>query len=148
MALNRITVGLDDRQYEVVQRLASVRRVSMAAVVVEAVGLVLPQLQRVVRILEAAERAPDEARAEVRASLQAAESTIFPALLESLRQTEMQLDEAGLDWSDLAGAVEPRRAALRPGGARKRPLTPVPVTRGVGYPGKGKKAGKPGGQSA
>lgn len=139
----RITITMDPRVYEVVNRLASANGRSMSAVVTDFLDLVQPQMERMVVLLEAARRAPEEAAAGIKTSLAKAERALRPALLESLRQTELQLDAAGLDWQDIEPGTARRRAAGTPGGgavrrpgqavARKR-SPPVPVTRGVGTP--------------
>lgn len=146
MATNkpRITITLDRDAYKVVNRLAAATHKSMSAVVTDFLGLAMPQMERAVRILEAAAQAPEKARDDVRRSLGRAEAAFIPALLESLKQTELELGELGLDWTDLADSPAARRGgapeATRRGAKRGSP--PVPVTRGVGAPKTGRTAKK------
>ena len=143
----RITITLEPGVYDVVNRLAAASDKSMSAVVAEFLDLAHPQMSRAVRILEAAAKAPDQARADVLTALNKAEAALMPALVKGLRQAELDLEEVhGLSLEDLAELKEEAGA----GGARarrRRPAPaspPVPVTRGVGTPSKGKKANKRG----
>ena len=143
----RITITLEHGVYDVVNRLAAASGKSMSSVVTEFLDLAHPQMERAVRILEAAAKAPDEAKADVLSALKRAEAALLPALVKGLRQAELDLEEEhGLTLEELADMKE----AAGVGGARarrRRPAPaspPVPVTRGVGTPSKAKKAQKKG----
>ena len=69
----RITVSFSPETYTLIQRLASVQRVSMSRVVSELVETVAPSLERVAAVLEAALTVPREERANILAAAERAE---------------------------------------------------------------------------
>ena len=144
----RITITLEPSVYDVVNRLAAASGKSMSAVVAEFLDLAHPQMSRAVRILEAAAKAPDQARADVLTALNKAEAALLPALVKGLRQAELDLEaEHGLTLEELADMKEGGGRGRGAVATRRRPAPaspPVPVTRGVGTPSKAKKAQKKG----
>lgn len=131
----RINVTLPPEQYELVSRLAKMQRRSRSAVLLELLETVLPVLERVAVVGEAAQRAHAQAREGLRESVERAEATILPKLAEALEQADWLLEEQVRLVQDSAHRSTPQEA----GGARRGGVRgPRPVTRG---PGRG--AGRP-----
>lgn len=152
----RITLTLEPRTYEIVQRLAKANGQSMSRVITDFLHVAEGQMERAVALLEAAAGASDKAREGVRRTLQRAESALVPALLQALDQQQLDLqtasDESGFSTLELreelvrSRTAAGRRGAPVKGGGRKSP--PVPVTRGVGGPKGGSQKVKKGGKRA
>jgi hypothetical protein len=123
----RITITLEPHAYEVLKRLSAASDRPMSSAVTDFLAVALPAMERIVVVLEAAKRMPDQAREEMRESLGKAEAKLVPALLDLIDQADMFLERAGDDAESSGGrGAAERTAAL--GGVS----TPVPVTRGSG----------------
>jgi hypothetical protein len=125
----RITVTLEPRTYEVISRLSAVGGESMSQIVAQFVDLAVPSLERVVVILERAKSAPEKVRAGLAASIERAEADMLPAMLSSVGQFDMFLEDAVRSSASDASAQRVRRGRSAPARAAS---TPVPVTRGSG----------------
>jgi len=135
----RISVTMTPELYRVVERLAKASGQTMSRIVGDFLAVAEGPMSRAVRVLERAAEAEYQAKNEVRASLGNAERLMLPAILEGLKQLELELTAAGIGADELAEASVRGRSVATDGRAR-RGLPPVPVTRGVGTP---KTAGKP-----
>lgn len=132
----RVTVTLEPRAHEVLSRLSVAIGDSMSKIIAGFVDLAIPSLERLVVVLERAKTAPQEVRAGMAAALDRADAQLIPALLDSVGQADLWLDQ----MSELS--KETRGAAGAAGrGARRLGVlpTPGPVTRGSGRPEKAQK---------
>jgi hypothetical protein len=139
----RITVTLEPRTYEVIARLSAVGGESMSQIVAQFVDLAVPSLERVVVILERAKAAPEKVRAGLAASIERAEADMLPAMLSSVGQFDMFLEDAVRSSAAAASAQRMRRGRSAPPRASS---TPVPVTRGSGTGKTRKTVGRTGGR--
>jgi hypothetical protein len=129
----RITITLDSHVHETLSRLAAVSGNSMSQIVAGFCDMAVPSLERLVVVLEQARAAPQEVRAGLVASFERAERDLMPQLMGALDQADMFIGdiEAAARPQQAPGGPAPRGVAA-PAQARKRPSTPVAVTRGSG----------------
>jgi hypothetical protein len=130
----RVQVSLSTSQYELLKRLAKLQSRSMSAIVEELLEQVMPVLERVAVVLQAAVRAQDSMKEGLRAATDQAERETRPLLASALGQ----LDLLQMDFERAAIPAESASAASEPRGSR----TPVAVTRGSGFATDGGKARK------
>lgn len=81
----RVSVTLTESQFSVVSRLARVNKQSMSSIIGELVETSEPVLRRVADLCEFAEKAREEQRDVMKASLEEAAGEIEPLLLRALR---------------------------------------------------------------
>jgi hypothetical protein len=120
----RVQVTLTLPQHETLRRLAALQKRSMSSVISELFETVLPALERVAVVLQAAVRAQDSQRAGLLASAEQTERDLRPLVAQAMGQ----LDLLQMDFE--AAAPPPAKAsrASLAGSAR----TPGVVTRGSG----------------
>lgn len=151
----RTNVTLSPSLDLLVIRLAAMQRVSKSQVLRELLEAAEPALQRAVTLMEAASKATEGVRAGLRDSLTRAQDKAEAELAVHLHG----LDSITKDLVDQAQEVRGKRprashkqsappvataiAAATGGGALFGLSTPVPVTRGSGHPGEGKRKGLP-----
>lgn len=138
----RVNVTLRPEVYDLVSRLAKLQQRSRAAVLSELLHEVLPVLERVVVVGEAAKRAEVQAKEGLRESMEKAEAAILPHISAAMNQFDLLIDDAtshlqGHGSSPTKSARERSDRAIR--GAPGTPKSPRPVTRG---PGRGAKPTK------
>ena len=128
----RITVTFEEPQYRVLARLAALQGVSMSSIVVDLVETVVPVLDRVSNVLEAAKTASESVTKKLRKSAENAESVLSPIADQLLGQLDhMQSVAVG------GGAGRsPAPAPMSPKELKKRleRLGPHPTNRGVRIP--------------
>jgi hypothetical protein len=124
----RITISMEPHAYEVVRRLSAASGESMSRVVTQFLDVAVAPMERMVVVLEQAKAMPKETTEAVRASILRAEAKLLPKVMANIvEQNDLFLAEwAKPALAEGAGEAEPR---TRP---KKRPSTPVPVTRGSG----------------
>lgn len=132
----RINLTLTQEQYDLVSRLARINGKSRAAVLMEFFETVIPVLERVCVVAEAAERMQAQTKEGLLASLERAEATIAPLAAEAMGQLDLLIPTSvGAQAVPSAPAPLGRsRAAERSANAprsRKR-KAPVRVIRGPG----------------
>lgn len=117
----RVAVTLEPHRYDMLKRLASLQGVSMSHLLADLVETVAEPLERVVVVLEAAKRAPDQVKDGLRAAVLKSEAEVLPMATKALSQLDMFLAEA-------AAAVggDGRRSRAAPSSV----ADPRPVTRG------------------
>jgi len=125
----RITITLEPHAYEVVRRLSAANGHPMSAIVSGFLDVALPPMERMVVLLEQAAAMPHATREEIRASVLRAEARVLPEVASLARQVDFLVDE-----SVAAGSVAEVERRRRATGAKRRQPTPVPVTRGSGFP--------------
>jgi hypothetical protein len=118
---------LSPEQYELVSRLARVQKRSRSDVLRDLFETVMPVLDRVAVVSEAAMRADAQARDGLRESVEAAEAAIRPHVLASMAQFDIFAQSLG-EAAVAGGSAVPSARAERP---PKGLPTPVAVTTGV-----------------
>ena len=128
----RITLTLEPAVYEVLRRLSAASGDSMSAVVADFLDVAIPQMDRMVTILEQAKAIPQQTKDELRESLERGEARVLSALDDAtahslllMARMENATQAAG------AGGASPRTKRATAGGS-----TPVPLTGGSGRVGK------------
>ncbi len=106
----RITITLTEHHHQILSGLANLQKVSMSSIVVDLVDSATPVLERVLQLMTAAAKAPQEALEELSRSMQLAEMDVLAMQKAALSQLN----------SIVSGAGEGG------GGARALPL-PLPV---------------------
>jgi len=150
----RINVTLKPEHYDLISRLSRVQERSRADVLRELFETVLPVLERVVVVSEAAERAQVQAKEGLRESAERAEAAILPHVAEAMGQLDAFVEDAvGQLTRGGAGQVG-RRAATPdspapPGrrGVRPRAVTRGPVRGAGGGASRARKGRRKGGRS-
>ena len=162
----RITVTLEPHAHEVLSRLSAASGDPMSQIVAGFVDLAVPSLERLVVVLERARAAPQEVRAGLAAALERADRQLMPALVNGIDQADLFLADAlqatapppapgapapaaGVRWRcrgcDMVLELPKRPGACPACGRRawgqEAASTPVPVTRGSGRSGAGRKGG-------
>ncbi len=142
----RITITLDEQVYEVVRRLSAAGGDSMSRVITQFLDVAVAPMERMVVVLEQAQRMPSETTEAVRASILRAEAKLLPKVMAAVVEQE---DLFLAEWrAEASGgrAAEPRgRPMPRPTKkGQKGLLTPVHVTRGAGRKKAGGKVGQRG----
>lgn len=122
----RVNVTLKPEQYELVSRLAVLQKRSRADVLRDLFETVMPVLERVAVVSEAAVRASNQAKEGLRESVEAAEEAIRPHVLASLAQFDIFAQSLGGAAGE-GSAGSPARAERPP----ESVPTPVAVTTGV-----------------
>jgi len=138
----RVNVTLTQEQYELLSRLGKLQKRSMASVLAELLAEVVPVLERVVVVGEAAQRAQVQAKEGLRESVERAEAAILPHITAAMDQFDLLLDDVTKSTERQgAAAANPQRQAQLPvgRGAPGKRKSPRSVTRG---PGRGAKASK------
>ena len=137
----RVNVTLRPEQYELISRLSKVQGRSRSAVLVELFSIVMPVLERVVVVSEAAQRVQVQAREGLKQSVEASEALLLPHVASAMGQLDLLVENA----------IEAQRGSFHPFAStraererseprRERALRrqgPRPVIRG---PGRGAKA--------
>lgn len=133
----RINLTFRQEHYELISRLAKVQGTTRTKVLMEFIEQVLPVLERVVVVAEAASRAQEQAKEGLRSSLERAEAAVAPLATAAMGQLDWVLKDA----QTAAGAVvAPSHRAVgahgRSTAARRHAATsaPVPVIRGPAPP--------------
>lgn len=132
MATNkpRINVTLEPHRYHLFKRMAALQGVSMSALIGELLETVADPVERVCVILEAAQKAPGDLKAGLRAAVDRAESSLLPAAQAAVDQFDLFVSDATEEIkaaNERAAGAAQRRTAARAGGAAPDPR---PVTRG------------------
>jgi hypothetical protein len=122
----RVQITLTTPQHELLQRLAKLQKRSMSAVIAELFETVLPALERVAVVLQAAVRAQESQRQGLLESTQQAERDLRPHVAMALGQLDMLQMQF-----EAASAPSAESAVGRAAPARRNPR---PVTRGSGQP--------------
>jgi uncharacterized protein (DUF1778 family) len=123
----RITITLSQHQHDLLGAMANAQKVSMSSIVVELLDTAVPVLERVMDLINAAKRAPQEALDELKRSLDRAEHHVLGMQQEAIGQLDLLVKEAG-------GMGEAHRGSpVTAASKRRRPATPKPPTsnRGV-----------------
>lgn len=128
----RITITLTDHQHEILSGLAHLQKISMSSIVVDLVDTATPVLERVLQLMTAAAKAPQEALEELGRSMQLAEMDVLAMQKSALAQFDSLLDDAGEGGGGARALPLPLPASSRP---RKSP-EPPPTNRGVRIPSK------------
>jgi len=124
----RITLTLEPHAHEVLRRLSAAGGESMSAIVTGFLDMALPQLERLVVVMEQAKTMPEETKEAIRGSLVRAEAELLPSVMAVVDQADMFVAEAHATIKAAGrGATE-----KRPGRTLSGLSTPVPVTRGSG----------------
>jgi hypothetical protein len=148
----RITITLTPQLHAVLRQLSSLTGNSQSSIVGDLLETSLPVFERMCTVLDAAHRLKEE-------GLKAPEA-VKDSLARAQERLEQQLnlvldtvDDGAKPLLEVAESVNRRRAGAggtrRAGGsasARRAVTTPVPVTRGSGHPGEGKKSSVKGGK--
>jgi hypothetical protein len=137
----RVNVTLSPALFHLVSAMARGQRASKSQVLRELLEAAEPALQRVVALMDAAEKAKGAVKAEFGESLQRSQDVIESELARQLES----VDGITADLVSMAERIEGRRPARRAPEARGgagvgAESTPVPVTRGSGTPGRATKA--------
>ena len=152
----RITITLEPKQHELLQRLAAQRNVSMSSLVSELVEAVEPSMRRVSSLMDRASKAPEMVREGIVDAVERAEQLLTELAGPSLRQRDLfdralaearkrEAKEAGKHApaarQDAPGAVPGRGGGVQRASAGARSLgprrklgavsDPRPVTTGV-----------------
>jgi hypothetical protein len=147
----RVNVTLSPHQYDLLSRLAKSQSRSRSALLLELLETVVPVLERVVVITEAAQRVQVQAKEGLRASAERAEAAILPHVAEAMGQFDLLVDDALKRIGNTPGQSGRSRSpgAVRAGSAPPRlpSASPRPVTRGPGRGAKGPGKRSPGGRS-
>lgn len=146
----RVHVTLPPSLHDLVGKMARAQRVSRSQVLRELLEAAEPALQRVVALMEAAERAKGAVREEFGDSLLRSQELIEAQLAQQLASVEGVTGDLVTMAERIEGRRPPRRPASRGEAAGAgASTTPVPVTRGSGTPMEGgRKARKEGGQAS
>ena len=128
----RITLTLEEPQYRVLSKLAELQGCSMSSIVVDLVQTVIPVLDRVSSVLQAAKTASESVTNELKKSAESAEAVFSPMAQQLLAELDSMASIAG-------GAGEVRSASLAspaPISSKKRAALagPHPTNRGVRIP--------------
>jgi hypothetical protein len=138
----RVNVTLKPEHFDVVSRLAKLQRRSRASVLAELLTEVIPMLERVVVIGEAAKRAEVQAKEGMKESMERAEAAILPHVSAAMDQFDLLLADITSQQSGQGSSPanpQPARGGVGRGTLGKPRKSPRPVTRG---PGRGVKATK------
>lgn len=125
----RITITLSEKQHELLSGMAEIQECSMSSLVVELLETAEPVFERVLEMLQAAKRAPKEALAGLKQSLDFAEGHMTGLQVSALGQLDLLIDqvntkpESGARTDGARRAQAKKSAAQRPG--------PHPTNRGV-----------------
>lgn len=136
----RITITLEQEQYEVINRLATLQRGSMSRIVSELLAEVTPMLQQVCNTMEIAVRANADMKARIFKSCEEAEADMRP-LVEAFNN-QFDMFAAGIEKAVDAGAASGDTAPL-PSDAGPRPVI-TGATKPNGTPKPAKSASKRG----
>lgn len=120
----RITITLEPHAHEVLSRLSSASRQSMASIVTEILDTAIPSLERVVVVLERAATATEEVRAGVAAAVERAERELMPELLAAAGQSDLFLADLAKQAAG-GGAAQDAQASGKPRRPSPRRKTPV-----------------------
>lgn len=132
----RITLTLEPAVYEVLRRLSSASGDSMSAVVTSFLDVAVPQMDRMVTILEQAKAIPQQARDELLGSLERGEAKLLSALEDAAGHSLLMIERMqSATQADGVSVAQPRTRRPVAGGS-----TPVPLTGGSGRAGKPVKA--------
>lgn len=127
----RITITLDQPTYETLSRLSTVGGDSMSEIVTGFLAVCVPSMERMVVVMEQANRAPEQAKAGLAAAIAKVEESILPAMALQLDQGDMFLSEVVNAAVTASGRAATTKETVP---ARSPPSTPGPVTRGSGTP--------------
>lgn len=128
----RITLTLEPAVYEVLRRLSSASGDSMSAVVTSFLDVAVPQMDRMVTILEQAKAIPQQARDELLGSLERGEAKLLSALDDAQGHSLLMLERMeNATRATGTGGAQPRTRRATAGGS-----TPGPLTGGSGRVGK------------
>jgi hypothetical protein len=145
----RLTITLEPRTHQVLARLSRAGGDSMSSLITQFVDLAVPSMERLVVILEHAQRAPEEIKDGLRSALGRVEAETIPRVVEALGQGDLFIGDVALAVHTASSRTAPPVAAAEartPEGASRRGKTPGLVTRGSGAPTRGAKAGRKGGR--
>lgn len=112
----RITITLEPHSHEVLSRLSSASRQSMASIVTDILDTAIPSLERVVVVLERAATASQDVRDGVAAAIERAERDLMPSMLAAIDQSDMFLADLGHQ----AGGGAASRDAVAPRGRQRK----------------------------
>ena len=118
----RITLTLEPAVYEVLRRLSSASGDSMSAVVTSFLDVAVPQMDRMVTILEQAKAIPQQARDELLGSLERGEAKLLSALDDAAGHSLLMLERMeNATRATGTGGAEPRPRRAAAGGVNPRP---------------------------
>ena len=120
----RLQITLTRPQHELLTNLARLQERSASSIVTELLDQVLPVLERVAVVLQAATRAQESAKEGLKGSLESAERDMRPHVAAALGQLDLLAMELGQGPSTPPDAAAERR--------RRRGADPRLVTRGSG----------------
>lgn len=120
----RITITLEPHAHEVLSRLSSASRQSMASIVTEILDTAIPSLERVVVVLERAATASQEVRDGVAAAVERAERELMPTLLAAAGQSDLFLADLARKAAGDVAAQDAQASGKRRRAPAKR-KTPV-----------------------
>lgn len=115
----RITITLTDHQHDVLSSLAKGQKCSMSSIVVDLLDTAIPVLERVNELITAAQKAPQQALDQLKASLGRAEIDVIGMQSEVMGQLDMLVREAGVavdarERAAAAPASSPVAAVVKP----------------------------------
>jgi hypothetical protein len=125
----RITITLTDEQHEVLSEVAKGQKVSMSSIVVDLLDTAIPVLKRVADLVQAAQKAPQEALAQLKLSLGRAEDEVRGMQDDVLGQLDSLVKEAAGD-GDARRRTPARAASFQSAAVAKPPSS----NRGVRKP--------------
>lgn len=125
----RITITLTEEQHQLLQALAGFQGASMSSIVVELLETAVPVLGRVVAVMEAASKAPQEMLNGLKESMERAEGTVVAQMQGHMDQMDAFAKMANEAAVRLAPpATRPARA---PSTRRAQQIQPPLTNRGV-----------------
>lgn len=143
----RITITLQPAVHAALRKLSVLTGNSQSSMVAELLEQSLPVFERMARVIESAQVAQDAVRTEIASSLERAQAKLEDQLhlsLEVMDEGFAPIIQAAEEVKRRKAGAGGKRVALPPRPPSAGASTPVPVTRGLGQPGKGRKGGRNG----
>lgn len=116
----RITITLEPAQHDVLQRLAALQRAPMSRIVSDLLNEVTPTLEKLLITLEAASRAHQDVKANIRRTAEEAEAELQPLAAAALSQLDLfvQAISGMVPKADVGGGADPATATADDAGPR------------------------------